>query len=606
MKKITQVITASFIAASMLAGTAMAASFTDIDGVQYSWAKDYIESMADKGFINGYEDGSFKPDKEVTNLEGIALFARAMGALNEVNEEILEMAHKKYDEVINSYDLAWGHDEIAYMMYKGALKKSDLDTYIAGGRANEPMKRYEASIIITKAMGGEAQATAQTGVVLNYNDKNDIPSNAIQYVYYASKQGIMEGMDNGGFSPLTSVLRSQMAVMLSRVVDKTDYSFVNVHITDVDDTTVTVINAEGDDEVYTVTENTTFKVKGESVQLADMLTDAEAILTLSGNNLVCVDTVVSAPNETITGKFSGKKLVKDVTTIMITPSGSSQMLTYPCASDVTVTYQGSPATLASFTMNDTMTISVVDGEVVSVVGAQKTTTVSNAVVDSLNIEDDFTITITHADSLYDGMSYTVSDRAIIMKDGVIVELSKIYKGDRVNLTLEYGEITKLTATSTTKSVEGTIKEIRIATQSSIIVTVNGDDKEYVVPNDATMMRDGETVDLHSFRVGDLVSIVLESEAIKKITTTSVVNEDGSIVGTVDTINTSFGFINVIPTGSTAAQTVFYHRNKINVFNKQGKVETIDSLKKGDTVYVTGTLSNGAFTATVIIITAEAE
>ncbi len=55
-----------------------------------------------------------------------------------------------------------GTDEIAYLMYKGALKKTDLDTYLKDDEKKDtPMKRYEAAIIITKAMGGEEKALSE-------------------------------------------------------------------------------------------------------------------------------------------------------------------------------------------------------------------------------------------------------------------------------------------------------------------------------------------------------------------------------------------------------------------------------------------------------------
>ena len=93
--------------------------------------------MAGKGFISGYEDNTFRPDNDVTRLEALSLFARAMGSNDSANTELLEIAHDKFDSVIKEYGLKWGTDEIAYLMYKGALKKTDLDTYL-----KDDEKRY--------------------------------------------------------------------------------------------------------------------------------------------------------------------------------------------------------------------------------------------------------------------------------------------------------------------------------------------------------------------------------------------------------------------------------------------------------------------------------
>ena len=45
-------------------------SFSDVDG---HWANKYINSSAKKGWVNGYPDGSFKPDQYITRAEFVTL-----------------------------------------------------------------------------------------------------------------------------------------------------------------------------------------------------------------------------------------------------------------------------------------------------------------------------------------------------------------------------------------------------------------------------------------------------------------------------------------------------------------------------------------------------
>ena len=279
--------------------------FTDINSEEFAWAKSYINDMAGKGFISGYEDNTFRPDNDVTRLEALSLFARAMGSNDSANTELLKIAHDKFDSVIKEYGLKWGTDEIAYLMYKGALKKTDLDTYLKDDEKDTPMKRYEAAIIITKAMGGEEKALSELGVVLDYTDAREVPSNAIQYVSYATDAGIMEGMGEGLFSPNTAVKRSQMAVMLSRTVDKTNYTFEKNKITAVDteNKTITATNSKGKETQYTYTDSTVIKSLGDEIQASRLVSGVEAVFVKSGNTLVSVDTVSSEPDRTITGRF---------------------------------------------------------------------------------------------------------------------------------------------------------------------------------------------------------------------------------------------------------------------------------------------------------------
>ena len=50
--------------------------FSDIDG---HWANKYINQAAEKGWVNGYLDGTFKPEQPITRAEAMALINRVLG-----------------------------------------------------------------------------------------------------------------------------------------------------------------------------------------------------------------------------------------------------------------------------------------------------------------------------------------------------------------------------------------------------------------------------------------------------------------------------------------------------------------------------------------------
>ena len=66
MKRILGYILSLLLAFSAVPYASAEAKFNDIDG---HWAKDIIEKWQDSGYINGYPDGSFKPDNPVTRAE---------------------------------------------------------------------------------------------------------------------------------------------------------------------------------------------------------------------------------------------------------------------------------------------------------------------------------------------------------------------------------------------------------------------------------------------------------------------------------------------------------------------------------------------------------
>ncbi len=581
--------------------------FSDINTDDFAWARTYINSMAQKGLISGYEDGTFRPDNDVTRLEALSLFARAMGSNDKANSAVVEIAHEKYDAILKNYGLKWGTDEIAYLMYKGALKKADLDTYLKDEEKDTPMKRYEAAIIITKAMGGEEKALADLGVVLDYTDAREVPSNAIQYVSYATEAGIMEGMGDGLFSPNTPVKRSQMAVMLSRTVDKTDYTFSKMKLISLDTGTreITAKDSDGEVKKYTYTDETSMKNLGDSVQPKDIDLNVDAVFTFAGDTLVGVETLSSQPDKTVKGKYVSYASTSGKTTIRITDEdGETQ--SYECGENLTVTYDGSPATVRSFTKGDTVILELVNGKIASITGENKTATISGAIVENIDITDGVKITITHGDKAYDGKTYEVSSDVSVKKNDATIGLDGIYNGDKVNLTLEYGVITKIVATSTKKVIEGTIVSLTIASQPTMTVKVKNEESTYQIPKDVEILINGEEGTLYDFRNGDLVKITLESDAITRIVATSTQESSGRIIGVVKAINTSYGVISILPEGASEGEVkqVFCKDDSTNFADADGKTKKMKDVKVGQTVDVRGTVSNGVFVGKFLVIDAE--
>ena len=62
-------------------------SFTDISG---HWAEAEIERAATLGWINGYEDGTFRPDAEITRAEAMTLINRVLQRLPETADDLLD------------------------------------------------------------------------------------------------------------------------------------------------------------------------------------------------------------------------------------------------------------------------------------------------------------------------------------------------------------------------------------------------------------------------------------------------------------------------------------------------------------------------------------
>lgn len=76
--------------------------FSDVPSTH--WAYSAIASAAEKGWINGYSDGTFRPDNNITRAEAVTL---TNAVLNRICDE--EFVAEHIDEVLTFNDLPSTH-----------------------------------------------------------------------------------------------------------------------------------------------------------------------------------------------------------------------------------------------------------------------------------------------------------------------------------------------------------------------------------------------------------------------------------------------------------------------------------------------------------------
>lgn len=576
-------------------------TFSDISDPKYSWAVGYIEDMVDKGLISGYDDGTYRPDSSVTRLEVLSLFARAMGSNSAANADVLKAAQDQYLSLVETYKLNFGTNDIAYLLYRGALKESELDNYLKGDLRNEAMPRYEAAVIVTKAMCAEKSATSEIMVDLEYTDAKQIPVKASQYVYYVTKQNIMSGMGDGTFSPKSGVLRSQIAVMLFKTVDLMNLTVEELKIASVDDANIGFYDEKNNLDYMGYTANTRFYVEGELTQAKRIPINVYANFTYVDGEVAYVDISDSLPDETVSGIFQSYSSSNGIVSVTIKTDDGDKI--YPFGSDVTVTYKGAKATIRDFNKSDAVTLEISGGKIKNLTGEPMSKKISNATVESISIVADGTMTIGHANEAYDGLTLEVSPTVKVKKNDNTASLADVYKGDTVTLVLDYGIVTEITASSSSKVVEGTIQSIEISSTPKMTVNVKGTAQTYDLIPGITILINNKEGSLYDFRVGDNVTITIESHAIKKIVATSVQSYAYSKSGSITSVNTAYGFIKISYTenGATYEETVYCKDSTTKFITSTGTNKTIKDLAAGNVVSVRGTVTNGAFEASLVLI-----
>jgi hypothetical protein len=171
---------------------------SDISG---HWAESYITSAFEKGLVNGYENGSFKPNNAVTRAEFIKVLYTIFGN-NDSSSSDISFADVDGNEWYCNY-VKWG-------VANGLINGYDDNTF----RANKEITREEAAVILSKCV-----ALSDTGASVDFKDSDTVSAWAKDSVDKISKSGIMQGDNNGCFNPKKTLTRAETAVLADRIAD---------------------------------------------------------------------------------------------------------------------------------------------------------------------------------------------------------------------------------------------------------------------------------------------------------------------------------------------------------------------------------------------------
>lgn len=152
--------------------------FSDTTG---HWAEGAITGAIAKGYVNGYEDGTFRPDAEVTRAEFIKLVVTALKL--PVNGP------------------ATGADWYVPFVQSAVTNEVHQWSDFTTGDWNTPMSRYEMARMSAKATG-------------EHNTEEN------KWMYLATKAGLIKGTDDTGTLDVEgTTTRAQAVTIIERILD---------------------------------------------------------------------------------------------------------------------------------------------------------------------------------------------------------------------------------------------------------------------------------------------------------------------------------------------------------------------------------------------------
>ena len=251
------------------------AVFSDIGN---HWAKNWIEKAVKLGFVSGYKDGTFKPDKTITRAEFSKLINGALGT------------EKKSDigfSDVRSKD--WFYTEIQKSVASGFFSGYENNTF----KPTNPIKREEVAKVVGSVITtGEADGEGATGM----SDYNTIQEWAKQSVNSVYNKGYILGYPDGTYRPAKALTRAEAVKIIYEIIqnENIEHGFNITNYDEIYSSSVVV----GDLNILDSVGSGNIQLKNVVV-LGNIVVDAPKISTLELTDVRAKNLIVKDKNSSV-------------------------------------------------------------------------------------------------------------------------------------------------------------------------------------------------------------------------------------------------------------------------------------------------------------------
>lgn len=174
------------------------AIFTDTN--VNDWYYPHMKMLVEKGGINGYDDGTFKPNNTITNAEFVKIIVGLVDAGSIV------------------YDAHWAEGYIQKAKGLGIVETDELPE----SEYDEPIRRQRMAKFAARTMEkvlGETPTQNTEQYISKITDWTEVCENCKPYVAEVYSKGVICGMPDGSFSGGNYTTRAEATTMLVRMID---------------------------------------------------------------------------------------------------------------------------------------------------------------------------------------------------------------------------------------------------------------------------------------------------------------------------------------------------------------------------------------------------
>lgn len=629
-KSITMVLTLLLLVASI---PSYGASLRFSDVAKKHWAYDYIEDMVGLKYLNGYPNGTFGPEGNLTLMEAISTLSR----FSEPSSAERSKANSGYASLLDELEISqdWQKEGLAIGLFKDILTEKEVreDKNLLG----KPINRERVAELLVKAMGLEDIANSIEVVYVDYKDISEVSSGRRKYLRVLLDAGILDpnGKGNKEFKPEDNLTRAEMAKMLSEgasylkknppKAEVIEYEYITdiIKRITVDAGTMLVIENKPDREKGYRADGATISIDGKQADIKSLSEGQEVRLKVEKDTINLVSIEAFSAEETISGVAKYVSTVNDK--ISLEYKDDKKILTkeYSVDSKARIYLNGKVATLKDLKDGDLVELKVKNNIINEIEAVSKDIKALGSLVEIVPIkegkETSYLITIkekeekdkervTHTFSTDSRTDFYRKDRRVTgdelrLKDEIYIE-------GEYNLA-EDVFIAKLVDAKTVMSkvkgqVTETTKRVNKHTLVTLISRETKEEESYELANNVEIIIDGTKSSSLPADPGYYAELDLEGDEIIKINVDTKMAEE-SISGKVIDMNyrdkTIYLQDNSVNYDSSKENDyiIIYTTDKTLFTRANLTKASFDSLKMGDIIIVGGVYKDKNFEANLVLI-----
>jgi Predicted alternative 3-dehydroquinate synthase len=558
------------------------------DEEDLKWATEYIIRLASKGIVNGYSDGTFKPNQKITRIETIVAAVRLMG-LREQAESAEEMSSnlnfKDADQLKKKYPWAVGYVAVALENDLFAETEESI-------QPEKPATRLWSTTILVKALKLEAEAKAKSNTKLTFKDAKQIPAGSVGYVQVALEKGIITGYNDNSFRPNQQVTRAELAALL----DRTDSQLPNQDDTAVTGTlkaavsnnSLTVVKADKTEKTLSIDPNVFIFRDNKKAALGDLKAGDEVLVRTYNGNVIFVEVTKMAEASNILNDLKGT--LKSAANNSIVVKSDKKESTLTLDANAIIYRDSKVATLADLKAGDEVLVRTLNGKVIFIQVtkmAQTAPIVSDFKGTLKAAVSNNNITVVKSDK--SESTLPLDSSVIIYRDSKTAAVADLKAGDEVlvrtfNGKVIFIQVTKLASdAATVTDVKGTLKA---AASNNSITVVKSDKSEstLTVDSSAIIYRDNKTVTLADLKAGDEVLVRTINGKVIFIQVTKLAADTVTLLDVTGTLKAAASGNSIVVVKSDKTESTVTLDSSVVIY-RDGKTVAIADLKAGDEVLV---------------------